>query len=141
MREIKFRAWDKKKKTMILFGSALTSFTSGFWGDGVDNYKIQFEREGETNGYNHDDFNEYAAVDLMQYTGLKDKNGVEIYEGDVMAWDNSEGDQEIYNIHYNTKRCAFEMKSIKNLYTDPRIDIRCYVIGNIYENPELITKR
>ena len=168
MREIKFRAWDKKEKTMILFGSAETSSTSGFWGDGVDNYKIQFEREGETNGYNHDDFNESAAVDLMQYTGLKDKNGVEIYEGDIIMEnvhyfvDNFK-DASILGTDKNGKRTyeriekkpmhifldakkGWKLRSDTYNYESPfwaKDDVffnKIEVIGNIYENPELITK-
>ena len=151
MREIKFRAWDKKKKTMILFGSALTSFTSGFWGDGVDNYKIQFEREGETNGYNHDDFNEYAAVDLMQYTGLKDKNGKEIYDGDLIEGDH----QQIYEVFFNDNKaifsCCIRVGYHKNTYFEPYysndlliedVVVGDYeVIGNIPENSEILTNK
>ena len=144
MREIKFRAWDKKEKTMILFGSAETSSTSGFWGDGVDNYKIQFEREGETNGYNHDDFNESAAVDLMQYTGLKDKNGVEIYEGDRVRF-TVEGDsanlKQTGVIEWCDSCCHGFRLQWDHFGNNERIsNHELEVIGNIYENPELITK-
>ena len=140
MREIKFRAWDKKEKTMILFGSAETSSTSGFWGDGVDNYKIQFEREGETNGYNHDDFNESAAVDLMQYTGLKDKNGVEIYEGDKISYPTK---NHLRKGRVSMKDGIFGITVYARDVRDEQIPLFKFirkhgveVIGNIYENQE-----
>jgi len=71
---------------------------------------------------------------LMQYTGLKDKNGVEIYEGDV--------------IKHNDINKPFLVESLEKFFTDMGAEQFDYsyssemleVIGNIYENPELITK-
>ena len=67
-REIKFRAWDKENKEMLYIFSI-----NGFGGfSGMNN-----KEEKITN----------KDVEIMQYTGLKDKNGVEIYEGDIIEED------------------------------------------------------
>lgn len=70
---------------------------------------------------------------LMQYTGLKDKNGVEIYEGDIIECDN-----EKHLISWNNEQSGFWpfTTRIGNLYE--RIRLGFEVIGNIYENPELL---
>lgn len=72
---------------------------------------------------------------LMQYTGLKDKNGKEIYEGDVVKID---GDKKyIGEIKWNVLGfvCDYGIDGIKNHLPD-----YVEIIGNIYENPELLTK-
>jgi uncharacterized phage protein (TIGR01671 family) len=79
---------------------------------------------------------------LMQYTGLKDKNGREIYEGDVLAFSNS---PEIPKGHVHFKDGGWRVLRNIKLKTDWINDtyLRSYtkrhvVIGNIYENPELL---
>ena len=75
---------------------------------------------------------------LMQYTGLKDKNGVEIYEGDIIKYDFNELNYriEFLNAEFIARRFY---ENIENLYpTEFDYGKECEVIGNIYENKELL---
>ena len=124
MREIKFRAWHKEEKIM---GEVL----------GIDilHKEIFFSNE-DVDCYEHTDFKD---IELMQYTGLKDKNEKEIYEGDIVKFRANHG---IGVIKYSDEWGAFVVEYIKprplavlgmNYYKE---DIE--VLGNIYQNPELL---
>ncbi|EJQ55412.1 hypothetical protein IEI_00675 [Bacillus wiedmannii] len=108
MREIKFRAWDKEFKQ---------------FSDMALNYKIA-------------DINYYTDYEWMQYTGFKDKNNKEIYEGDIVEYDGW-----FYIIKWDEEETGFYMHD-KNNYEDDHlrmIDISVgEVMGNIYENQNLI---
>ena len=117
MREIKFRAWDGLRMT-----------TSG----------IMF---GSSNG------NLFSAgeMPIMQYTGLKDKNGKEIYEGDVVRKYRHSIESDLYTrvgvVEYKEDRfrcfgdkCQFYLNGQFSDIPESSYE----VIGNIYENPELL---
>lgn len=79
---------------------------------------------------------------IMQYTGLKDKNGKEIYEGDIIAWDyeyDSDYDGDMPIVKRSTGKAE-----VKDIFDRWRIHEAATegngveVIGNIYEKPELI---
>ena len=119
MREIKFRAWIKSIEKM---GEVLRI------GDIID-----------TRCYSGLDKNETI---IMQYTGLKDKNGKEIYEGDVVSELNLYGKPIYEKVEWLDSSCGFEP------FSDSSENCGCCggglsgknveVIGNIYDNPELI---
>ena len=124
MRDIQFRAWLKAEKIM---GEVL----------GIDilHKEIFFSNE-DANCYEHTDFKD---IELMQYTGLKDKNNKEIYEGDILKLRDNHG---IQLVKYHDEWSAFIVESQKDtsvgvlgLYFDKE-DFE--IIGNAYENPELL---
>jgi uncharacterized phage protein (TIGR01671 family) len=145
MREIKFRAWDNKKKEWLLgyelknlggfslFGELMLL---GEWSSVLSTFL--FSR----NGYTSDD------LIVMQFTGLKDKNGKEIYEGDyLVVW---ELGCDTDKFTYEVKWCGGEDYPAFDLVGWPNEEINGLselvqsgdweyeVIGNIYENPELV---
>lgn len=152
MRPIKFRAWDKATKKhwdpaplaeMVYFSIfTVPEFIGSTYNEEGNLFKRRFE--------------------LMQYTGLKDKNHVEIYEGDILRvtkqgeeYISYAADGQIDDVHYDPgyvqvghvefKSCSFAYKTDKTLEgIDEDIHmpidwLESYeVIGNIYEHPHLI---
>ena len=124
MREIKFRAWDKEEQEMLDWDKFFN----------LDIAQV-FESKGSWGVY------------PMQYTGLKDKNGTEIYDGDYIRYSMRTINGSIYT-HvcrvfqhesgtwriegYHEDNHSYETKG--TVYAAHLI---CEVIGNIYENPEL----
>ena len=73
---------------------------------------------------------EFIGWELMQFTGLLDKNGKEIYEGDVIRW----GAKKSKAVQWNNHRNGWNFQDHQKNYTPT---ILWEIIGNIYENPEL----
>ena len=123
MREIKFRAWHKEKK---IIGEVL----------GIDilHKEIFFSNE-DVDCYEHVDF---KNIELMQYTGLKDKNGKEIYEGDILFESFGE---KYYKVVFENGSFRAEFEGDFEEYSFDLIDVVAQgyeVLGNIYQNPELL---
>jgi len=128
MREIKFRAWEKHYKKMLRPHRLI-------WRN--DTWELVFIE------FDFKELEEYPPypifrdiperVELMQFTGLHDKNGKEIYEGDICR---IEYPQET-RFRPNQKYHVFEVKWDKIGWTNLLV-FQCEVIGNIYENPELL---
>ena len=113
MREIKFRAWEKSLKEMIPVNDITFHLENN-----VINSKGAWRLLDE--------------LELMQYTGLKDKNGVEIYEGDVVVQGKLTGPVEWSVSGFRVRQRQNE-QPLGN-YGQPNVEI----IGNIYENSDLL---
>ena len=130
MRDIKFRAWDTENKEMLKVQEL--DFEDTFYGGRlsirVDMYNDYFDMED---------------MILMQYTGLKDKNGKEIYEGDIVKFRFKEDREEfpdlIGYIEYQSTFAAFRIMSNQGSFKIDITEIKFIEkIGNIYDNPELL---
>ena len=117
MREIKFRAWHDQTKKMYTLITLQWLEALYIGGIGAFN-EVMYEVD--------------ETVHLMQYTGLTDKNGTEIYEGDVVRGYGVTTRVRYNNIGYSPFTVSVEK------YERFRAS-NCEVIGNIYENPELLT--
>lgn len=127
MQDLKFRAWDKKNNR-IFYPNSLMNFTNPH----KCTYAVQHHKDGSLTS-------SYDCI-LMQWTGLFDKNGVEIYEGDIVIepfWWWGCG-RVVLDEKYNGQllRWVIEMADGSKIYNYWEFD-KIKVIGNRYENPEL----
>ena len=133
-REIKFRAWDSKYECMDY--NFFISNLGGVFGEPEKYYDTP-----------NMEIDEAQSLTVMQYTGLKDKNGKELYEGDICKCNYFNGSKvKQHNEVVEFKNGQFELTwTINKLFKSFR-SRSCFhghpdafeIIGNIYENPELL---
>ena len=170
MRDIKFRAWDKGANKWLLgyeypnlggfslFGECMLL---GEWSNVLNDYILNYEAHGHKEG----------DLVVMQFTGLLDKNGKPIYEGDIVivsgqfeapCSDKKDFETISYEhkgiISFETGMFVFknhvpmdDLIELRKVFEDINLDtditssldsfLRIEVIGNIFENPELIEMR
>lgn len=128
MREVKFRAWDKCNEKMVS------------WWDIRNHYNLLSMLDSVCT--------DYDLYDVMQYIGLKDRNGVEIYEGDILHWEDLSNmsdstlkdnvrvfwDDEYLRWSIET---LGDVRDVEKLYDYSDVE-EIEVIGTIFENPELL---
>lgn len=121
-REINLRAWDNIRKKII---NPEEMEDNEIYHIGISYGKPFCARV----------YGDLTELELMQYTGLKDKNGIEIYEGDLVKWITGDsGEEEIGLIKWDSGYAGFGISGGHCLDFNHCIE----VVGNIYENPELI---
>ena len=124
MREFKMKAWLKKEKKMVsIIGIDLNYQYIRYTDDGnlfKDDYKIA----------------EFKDIELLQFTGAKDKAGQEVYEADVIKF--NDGIDDIYGLISYDDEDAVYCVSYENV-TEHLLNMAgdFEIVGNIFENPDL----
>lgn len=126
MKEIKFRIWIKNENKMI---------------------KISFDNKTAKNQVVPNKSNKIYGLDdieLMHYTGFKDKNGIEIYEGDIVELSRCDNNYcslksgEFGIVRFKFGKMMIEPENMKSCCCLMGNFSNCLVVGNIYENKELL---
>ena len=139
MRDIRFRAWDNKEEWMV--DDMLLSFDGEILTDDVQPHDTP---------YKEIELADEGRYELMQYTGLKDKNGAEIYEGDIVKrtylFDGAFGKTHVGEVVYDKESARYVISKPNNFIEPKTEDLgntlsyrsTYEVIGNIHENKELL---
>lgn len=139
MREYKFRAWDNEANLMIYSDHRNRKLYDAY-------YYFETDSKGELKCNWESEWTESCQPDggafnnLMQYTGFKDDNGAEIYEGDILERTDSEN--ETIGVIFDTDKCGLLISYIQydEVYDFEELP-PCKVIGNIYANAEMVKEK
>lgn len=152
MREIKFRAWDKRDGLHKMYWNVSFIPYGEGWNGGNPDYKFYQIHHGVSNtGFFLSNMNE---IELMQFTGLHDKNGKEVYEGDIVCCPHFPANGSMHYLYHqimwDEKYTGWKAANLNNkdnqailvhgnlqLWVYVKNEPECEVIGNIYENPEM----
>lgn len=150
MRTIKFRAWDKEYEKMTYFDDEDYEYNPPL----VFRLDQVFKKNSNYDDYEDFEYNDITdKVEVMQYTGLHDKNGKEIYEGDIVKvnlhnYDYGFKQDEIGQIKFVDGSFGFyrEISKTEYYFNDLATEVGYgeidyyEVIGNVWENKELLNE-
>ena len=139
MRQLKFRAWDTKNNNWLNPNDTNDGAGVSFNGE------VAFRSQSQFGYIPEEDKNRFV---IQEWTGIQDKNGKDIYEGDILKWSAEQMSRNNTPINY-TRDCLAEVKfkgasfyldEINKLakYKTPVFWDGAEIIGNIFQNPELI---
>ena len=129
MREIKFRAWDKENNRMV-------NIPVGVYPNDPESTRQPPDHSISSDGIIVS--TESNTMVLMQYTGLKDKNDKEIYEGDIVRIKIHPSHPKLFEVYFfEGAYCIRETNNLVGLLGNWRKG-STEILGNIYENPELL---
>ena len=134
MREIKFRAWHKERQKMLSV------------------FDINFRTPATVQVLNdkYELYNElFDCVEIMQFTGLKDVNGVDIYEGDILSSPHFDNKVLTHMVIWSDRYNGWFLDNLSSneIYSEGSVQMwvamksgSYKVIGNIHQNPELLER-
>jgi uncharacterized phage protein (TIGR01671 family) len=125
-REIKFRAYDTRLKMWCYNGEGFTIFGEVLMVDGFSSHFIENPAYTEDNSY-LSSLDRINDIHLMQFIGLKDKNGKEIYESDIFRYGTIEG-----IVEFKSGCFVFQGKGLSMTMRDHESN-QFEIIGNVYE--------
>lgn len=134
-REYKFRAWLKDRKKMVEVEEI------SFIGQKQIAYTETEYRYLNKEPFYYTQWIDFDEIELMQYTGVPDKNKTDIYEDDILQFDVC---SYKYRVYWDKEQCSYKMQNISVGFEWDILDLALFkshaleVIGNVYENPELL---
>lgn len=117
-RPIEFRAWDKEEKRMLSYAEYCSVYSY------AESAELSFWLQS-------------TDYELMQFTGLLDKNGVKIFEGDLCQYFKD----DLLLVEWHQPDTQFKLKRLNGIKECLRFDCDIEVIGNCFQNPELLEKK
>jgi len=132
----KFKAWHKAEKVMCEV--SLINIESGAFLIGVKPGKDQIYDDQIVIAPDNGRFCEWDEIEMLEYTGLKDKNGKEVFESDIVYWPHLDQWGVVYyneeEVHYFSKPLQADSEDIESYLDSTHMEVK----GNIHATPNLL---